>query len=134
MSEPLKNVNQEAFVRALLEGKTQKDAYLEAFPRSVNWKRDSVIQEACKLAHKPEVRKRYRELLDEAAMESVMTRAERMKMLSGMAQDDSLYAKARMQAVDILNKMDGEYVKKIEATISTDVAEIAEKVEAILDE
>ena len=57
-----------------------------------------------------------------------------MKILTEIATDKAQLPKPRMQAIDILNKMDGEYVKKIEANVNTNISEIASKVGAILDE
>ena len=130
----LQEPRQEAFVQKMVEGMTQRQAYLACYPSAENWQPRSVDNAACKMFARPEVRARYRELCEQSAMKKVKTRAERMVMLSDMANDEELLPKVRMQAVDLLNKMDGAYVKKVEATISTDVSEIATEVEAILDE
>ena len=57
-----------------------------------------------------------------------------MKILTEIATDKAQLPKPRMQAIDILNKMDGEYVKKIEATVSTSLSDVASKVDDILNE
>jgi hypothetical protein len=131
----LENIKHEAFAQNLCAGMTQRQAYMAVYPKSQTWKPESVDQNACHLYKRPEVFARVRELKDEAAMRSVMTRAERMVALSNMAKDEDLYVKARVAAINELNKMDGSYErKKLDVTVNADISDIASKVEAILDE
>lgn len=50
---------QEVFVAALVAGKTQYKAYIEAYPKAANWKRSSVDSKASVLANQEKIQKRY---------------------------------------------------------------------------
>lgn len=132
--KPLANARHEAFVQYIIGGMTQRQAYLTAFPQSKRCKPETIDSKASNLFKDDKVRARYDELCAASASDAVMTRQERMELLSEFARSDGNFAKTRMQAIDLLNKMDGEYVKRIEATVTGDVSEIATKVGAILDE
>lgn len=54
----------EAFVRALAAGKDRADAYLEAYPNSVNSPRDRVARTAYQLLQRPEVMSAYQAELE----------------------------------------------------------------------
>ena len=58
---------QEAFAKALAEGKTQADALRAAYPRAQGWKPESVHQRACLLAANPKVQSRVDEFMALAA-------------------------------------------------------------------
>lgn len=58
-------IAQERFVRELLKGKTQRQAYYVAYPRSRNWKVTTVDNSASCLFRNPLVRKRWEELKSE---------------------------------------------------------------------
>lgn len=49
-----------------------------------------------------------------------MHRTERMITLSKIAEKDSEDAGYRIRAIDVLNKMDGDYVQKVEVTTPDD--------------
>ena len=130
----LTNSRQERYAQNLLQGMSQRDAYRDAFPSSVKWKDTTVDVKASALASQPEIQDRLQELKDAAASKAVINRQERMIILSNIATDVEMHPKQRMQAIDILNKMDGDYVKRVEATVSGDLTAAAAKVAAILDE
>lgn len=130
----LQNPRHEQFAQAIIAGNTQRAAYRAAFPKALNWKDSSVDVRASKLANDPRIKERIQELQDEAAVSAVIKRTEKMLILTGIATNEDQSSKSRMQAIDILNKMDGDYVKKTEVTVKTDVAEAAAKIGAILDE
>ena len=56
---------QEIFIHQLLKGKSQREAFLIAYPRSKKWKMTSVDCEASKMFRRPPVNQRYEELLKE---------------------------------------------------------------------
>lgn len=130
----LKNNRYETFAQGLFSGMSQRAAYRAAFPASVKWKDKTVDVKACELAGKPEITERIDELKAASASDAILSRKERMLILSNIALDIEQHPKQRMQAIDILNKMDGDYVKKIETTIKGDVSKIAAQVGAILNE
>lgn len=56
---------QEAFVLALVAGKDQREAYIEAYPKAARWKTSSVDTKASLLFKQEKVQKKYDELLFE---------------------------------------------------------------------
>lgn len=55
---------QEIFVNEMVKGKTQRQAYIKAYPSKKNWKESSLDVEASKLFKQSKVRQRYDELLN----------------------------------------------------------------------
>lgn len=53
---------QETFAKALSLGKSQSDAYREAYPRSLKWKPDSIHSKASEMASDRRVMERVRQL------------------------------------------------------------------------
>lgn len=128
------NSRHERYVQNLIQGMSQRDAYRDAFTSSMKWKDTTVDAKASALASQPEIQDRLQELKDAAANDAIINRQERMIILSNIATDVEMHPKQRMQAIDILNKMDGDYVKRVEATVSGDLTAAAAKVAAILNE
>ena len=75
---------------------------------------------AYKLLENIGVAEYIRELTEKAQDERIMTAKERQAMLSDIARGTAA-TQDRLRAVDILNKMTGEYVTKIEGSISAEV-------------
>lgn len=65
----------EKFAVAVASGKTQSDAYREAYPGSLNWKPESVHEKASVLAADVKVSARIKELRERAAGEGVASAA-----------------------------------------------------------
>ena len=61
---------QERFVQELIKGKSQREAYRIAYPRSVKWKNSAVDQNASKLLKNAKVLPRYNELRDRLIQEA----------------------------------------------------------------
>ena len=66
---------QEAFVQALIAGKSQREAYKEAY-NATNMKDKTIDEKACVLFKTDKVRKRYEELLEEHKQKALYTREE----------------------------------------------------------
>lgn len=130
----LQNPKHEAFIQAIMQGKSQRQAYIIAYPNAAKWKPGTIDPKASNLFNEDKVQARYQELQKIALSKAIMSREERMLTLSDIALDPTMPPKSRMQAIDILNKMDGDYTKKIEATITRPVDTVAHEIEAILDE
>lgn len=84
MTKPLTS-QQDLFARRLAEGTSQAGAYREAYPRSVNWKADSVHSKASALAADGRVAARVAELRAEAAARTGITQDQIIKELSNIA-------------------------------------------------
>ena len=109
----LENAKYENFIQAIAEGMSQRQAYLKAFPNSSRWKYETVDNKASKLFNTDEVQARYKELQNAAADAAILSRKDRMIILSSMAEDLETPYKIRVQAIDVLNKMDGQYIKRV---------------------
>ena len=130
---------QEKFIQNIVSGMSQRDAYKEAY--NTEHTKDKTIDEyACRLFNNSKVKARYEELMQKLEDKSIMSTKDRMKLLteiaSGLRKEKdkvvtpsgkivSVEKEANlttiMKALDILNKMSGEYVQKIEADVKSDV-------------
>ena len=130
---------QEKFVQNLIKGMSQREAYKNSYD-AANMKDETIDTEASLLFNDQKVANRYRELQDRLVDKAIMSAEDRMKLLTEIAtgimkeKDKVVTPKGtvvdvekesnlttRMKALDILNKMSGEYVQKIEAELNGDV-------------
>jgi phage terminase small subunit len=123
---------QERFIQNIVSGMSQREAYKEAY-NAENMKDETIDTEACKLFNDHKISTRYKELIEELKNKAIMTAQERMIWLTEVIKDvqkekvlveDIEISKTadlntKMKALDILNKMSGEYTTKIEADIDT---------------
>lgn len=118
----LSNPRWEAYAQAKAEGLSQRKAYRKAFPRSEAWKDSTVDNKAYALERdQGEILARYTELKEiaaNAAGGAVLTRNEKRQLLAEMARDDTLSPSERQRAIDIDNKMEDEYVTRVEGSLS----------------
>lgn len=128
----LEDSKKEKYAQGIAAGMTQRQAFLASHPRSTRWNERTVDNNASKLFNTKEIQERIEELKQAAADAAILTRKERMVMLSEIAKDKKKIDKSRLQAIDILNKMDGDYVKRVEAVVTTPIAEVAAKIADIL--
>ena len=111
---------QEEFAKGIAEGMTQADAYRSAY----NAKRmtdKSIIEKASELAKNVNITERVKELRDMAAKSTIMTAQRRKEWLTEVINDPEVDINARLKASDQLNRMDGEYTQKIEASVTNAV-------------
>ena len=107
---------QEQFVRNIIEGMNQTEAYRAAYPNTKM--SDKTISEAAsRLMTNSKVVARLQELRGELAKPSIMSAQRRMEWLTERIDDESVDINAKLKALDILNKMQGEYVQKVEANV-----------------
>lgn len=109
--------NQEAFVKNIIEGMNQADAYRSAYPKQ-RMSDKSVWETASKLMKNPKVVSRVTELRNELAKPSIMNAQERMEWLTSIIQSDTETTSDKLKASDQLNKMEGQYVQKIEGNLN----------------
>lgn len=110
----LNSAKQEKFVQGLASGLSQRVAYREAFPASKNWKDTTVDVKACELAKDNKILVRLKELQQLSTSKAIMTATQRKEWLTDLIKDEDEETKDRLKALDILNKMDGEYTEKVE--------------------
>lgn len=125
---------QEAFVNAIIEGKSQADAYRSAYSTK-NMSNNAIYREASLLMSHPNIAQRVQELRDQIAADSIMSATERLKLLTRIARGEEpekvvrfvndemveyevpACLKARREAIDIMNRMTGEYTTKIDGEL-----------------
>lgn len=55
---------EEVYIAELIKGKSQRQAYLIAYPKSSKWKEKTVDERACRLFNADKIQARYKELLE----------------------------------------------------------------------
>ena len=119
MKEKL-TTKQEKFITNIIKGMSQREAYKDAY-NAENMKDETIDTEACLLFNDQKIAKRYNELLKELENEAVMTAIEKRLLLKQMALDKDNSINDRLKALDIDNKMAGEYITKVEADVNADI-------------
>lgn len=130
---------QEKFVRNLISGMSQREAYKNSYDAE-NMTDESIDVAACRLFNDDKIKLRYKELQDKLANASIMTAQERLEYLTGIILDierehkyyvvDGMMQEreepadfnTKLKAIDIMNKMQGEYVQKIVADVDNEVS------------
>jgi phage terminase small subunit len=111
---------QEKFVQNLINGMNQADAYRNAY--SCNNMSDSTIwSNASRLAADSKVSARLSELRERLAAPSIMTAQKRLEWLTEVINSEKENTGDKLRAIDLMNKMQGEYVQKIEAEVTKEV-------------
>ena len=126
---------QMSFVQGIVEGKSQAEAYRSAYSCK-NMSDNAIYREASLLMDNPKIAQRVNELREQMMKESVMSAQERLELLTKIAKGEEpnkvmRYVngewevlevppslKERQSAIDLMNKMTGEYTTKIEGDIS----------------
>lgn len=112
--------NQEEFAKKIVEGMSQADAYRAAY--DCKRRTDKTVWEnASRLMANDKVIARVQELRDQIASKSIMTAQERLEWLSELIGDAETDVNAKLKAVDLMNKMQGEYTQKIEADVKNEL-------------
>ena len=113
---------QEKFIQNIVKGMTQREAYKDAY-NAENMKPGTIDTEACLLFNDPKIANRYQELIKELEKAAVMTALEKRLLLKEMVFDKKNSMSDRLKALDIDNKMSGEYIDnlKIESDNTLDV-------------
>ena len=134
-------IKQEKFIQNIVNGMSQREAYKDAY--NAKYKDEVIDVRACESFKSSKVQVRYNELIKQLEDESIMSAKERMKWLSdvvngkikhtsynsnGDAYENEAYISDKMKAIDILNKMDGQYVTKLEGNIGLSYEEALKKV------
>ena len=108
---------QEKFAQAVaLEGMSLSDAYRAAYDAG-RMKDKTVNEKACVLAKDGKITARINELRETLASAKIMTAQERLEWLTTVVKDTKETTKNRLSASDQMNKMQGEYVTKVEANV-----------------
>lgn len=111
---------QEKFIQNIIKGMSQRQAYRDAFNPD-NTSDKTVDEKACRLFNEDKIQARYSDLIKELETEAIMTALEKRKLLKELALDKENSVNDRLKALDIDNKMAGEYITKVEAGITADI-------------
>lgn len=111
---------QEQFVQNIIQGMSQADAYRSAYNASKMTDK-TVHEKASLLAGQDKVRARIKELREQLASEAIMSAQKRLEWLTGVIKSNDESTGDKLKAVDIMNKMQGEYVQKVEANVTNEV-------------
>jgi phage terminase small subunit len=127
---------QEEFVQGIIKGLSQADAYRAAYS-SKNMSDKTIHEAASRLMSDSKIATRIKELREQISSKNIMTAQERLEFLTGVingtrgekivevidgeAKEIEVPAsmKNRLSAIDIMNKMTGEYVQKVVADVDT---------------
>lgn len=107
---------QEKFCINVASGMTLIDAYKNSYDAE-NMGDDTIYVKASELAKQDKIKVRIEELRKEARTDKIMSAAQRKEFLTDMINDFNATRSDKLKALDILNKMDGEYVEKIKAEV-----------------
>lgn len=140
-------IKQEKFIQNIVKGMSQREAYKNAY--SAKYKDEVIDVRACELFKSSKVQVRYNELIKQLEDESIMNAKERMKWLTKIINGEILEdipimtdikedkvntikcptkLDTKLKALDTLNKMDGQYVTKLEGNIGLSYEEALKKV------
>ena len=86
--------------------------------------------DACRILENPSVADYLRKLTGTARAERILSAVERQEMLSVLAKDPANEPKDRIRAIDVLNRMTGEYTVRLDATVqpSAKLASVMEQI------
>ena len=93
---------QEKYVQGLVAGLSQRQAYREAYPNSIDWKDRTVDSRASELLKKSNVLGRYNELMEEHKNKALWTREEAINELKWLYK----------QAIKSIEDQDEGYVRQ----------------------
>ena len=118
---------QEKFVQNIVEGMSQIEAYKNSYDAE-GMSDNSIYREASLLMKNPKIAQRHKELGGETIKPSIMSAQERLEYLTEIIQGIQLDnnevpadLNTKLRAIDLMNKMQGEYVQKIEADVNSEV-------------
>ena len=111
---------QELFATKVAEGMSYSDAYRFAYDTK-RMTDKSIWEKSSELANSVKVGERLRQLRDMAAQRNIMSAQDRKKWLTDVINDKETDINARLRAADLLNRMEGEYVQKVEAAVTNAV-------------
>jgi phage terminase small subunit len=132
---------QEKFIQNIVKGFNQREAYKDAY-NCKSMSDNAIDREACLLMKNPKVAQRHRELVDAIAKPTIMTAQERLEYLTEVVKGTQCEKviemvngepkeievptsmKNKLSAIDLMNKMQGEYTTKIEGSVSVKLEDL----------
>lgn len=132
---------QEKFIQNIVKGMSQREAYKDAY-NADGMSDNAIDREASLLAKNPKVAQRHKELVDAIAKPTIMTAQERLEYLTAIVKDvekenrsvvvegsimnykECADISTKLKAIDLMNKMQGEYVTKVEGNVSVKLEDL----------
>ena len=111
---------QEQFVQNIIQGMSQADAYRSAYSTK-NMSDKTIHEAASRLASDSKVSARLSELRGKLTKATIMTAQKRLEWLTEVIESEE-DINAKLKAIDIMNKMQGEYTQKVEANVTNAVS------------
>lgn len=112
---------QEKFAQAIaLDGMNAADAYRAAY-NTENMKSESIWCNASKLKSDAKVAQRIEELQATLINPKIMSAQKRLEWLTDVITSTAESTNDKLKAADIMNKMQGEYVQKVQAEVQSAV-------------
>ena len=112
---------QEKFCQAVaLEGMSLSDAYRSAYD-TARMKDKTINEKACVLGKQDNISARIAQLRTSVVSPKIMSAQERLEFLTSVIHNEGENIRNRLSAIDIMNKMQGEYVQKVEANVQNEV-------------
>ena len=109
---------QEQFAKAIaLDGMSYSDAYRSAYDTK-RMSDKTVNEKASLLKDQDKIRARIKELRDKVDTPKIMSAKKRKEWLTEVISDTNVDINARLKASDQLNRMEGEYVTKVEGNLN----------------
>lgn len=110
---------EENFTQLLAAGKTQSDAYREAFPKTVNWKDETIWSKASTLSASGKVKERLKQLQERLEEKALWSREQSVQTLLTVINDPDKKTDI-IAAVKELNAMHGFNAPQVIDHKSTD--------------
>ena len=111
---------QEKFVQNIIQGMSQADAYRSAYSTK-NMSDKTIHEAASRLVADSKVSARLSELRQQLTKSTIMSAQERLEWLTKLINSKEESTSDKLKAADIMNKMQGEYVQKVEAAVTNAV-------------
>ena len=111
---------QEKFVQGIIEGKNQAEAYRSDY-NTKKMADKTIWENASRLMADSKVTARIAEIREKLMKPSIMSAQERMEWLTNLINNDEEGTNEKLKAIDIMNKMQGEYVQRVEADVKSEV-------------
>ena len=112
---------QELFAQNIVTGMSQADAYRSAYSTK-NMADKTIWENASRLMADDKVSARVQELREKISNEAVMTAQKRLEWLTEAIQKEDVAINDKLKAIDIMNKMQGEYVQKVQAEVTNAIS------------
>jgi hypothetical protein len=112
---------QEKFAQSVaLENMNYSDAYRSAY-NTAKMTDKTINEKASLLKDEGKIKARIKELREASTTPKVITAQKRKEWLTEVVNDPNVDIRVQLQASDQLNRMEGEYVQKVEAEVTNAV-------------